>query len=251
VALTTVAQNPSLLECDRPSLFRSVLTCAQLGLLPDAVLGEAYMVPYKPKGAERKVVQLQIGYKGLLKLARQSGQISTIDSGIVGANDTFEWEMGLDPKFRIIPAMGDRGEPIAVYAILRYKDGGFEHEVMTVDQVEAIRQASPTGNSPAWQNSWGEMARKTVIRRLLKKAPLSTEAAMAVAVDEARDERGQQLAITDDGIVPVEPEPAPVTAVSRGTGKGRARMAELERQAEEAVTGGDPEPSDPDPFSGE
>jgi recombination protein RecT len=247
VALTTIAQNPDLLKCTRPSLFRSIMACAQLGLLPDAVLGESYIVPYKPKGAEQPIAQFQLGYKGMLKLARQSGQISTVETGVIAEKDTFEWEMGLEPKFRIVPAMGDRGDPIAVYAILRYKDGGFEYEVMTVDQVEAVREGSPSRNSPAWQNNWGEMARKTVLRRLLKKAPLSTEAAAAIAVDEAREERGDVFQLTDNGIEHVDgpaPPDAPKAVLTR---RGRDKIEALAAQAEEAVIQSSTQDEDPGP----
>jgi recombination protein RecT len=254
VALTTIAQNPDLLKCTRPSLFRSIMSCAQIGLLPDAVLGEAYIVPYKAKGAEQPIAQLQIGYKGMLKLARQSGQISTVETGVIASNDHFEWEMGLNPKFVIKPVLGDRGDPIAVYAILRYKDGGFEYEVMTVDQVDAIREGSPSRNSPAWQNSWGEMARKTVLRRLLKKAPLSTETLQHVAVDEAREERGEVYQITDGGIEAVdvgEPEPEP-KKIASGKPTGRSRIDALAERAEEAIIEHSPpsEEDDPGPDEG-
>lgn len=226
VAMTTIAQNPKLLECNRASLFRSVMTCAQLGLLPDAVLGEAYMVPYKND------VTLQIGYKGLLKLARQSGQISTVETGVIHSNDTFEWEQGITSKFRIVPRLGERGDPIAVFAVIRYRDGGYETEVMTVEEVEAIRKRAPSANSPAWKESWGEMARKTVLRRILKKAPLSTEAAMAVAASEAAEERGEQLAITDGGLQRLDaPAPPKMTLTKRG----RQKLEELAAQAEEIV----------------
>lgn len=247
VALTTIAQAPDLLQCSRPSLFRSIMSCAQIGLLPDAVLGEAYIVPYKQKDGT-KIAQLQIGYKGLLKLARQSGQISTVETGIIASNDHFEWEMGLTPKFVIKPVLGDRGDPVAVYAIIRYKDGGFEYEVMTVDQVEQIRLRSPSRNSPAWSDSWGEMARKTVLRRILKKAPLSTEILSHVAANEALEERGEVYEVTDDGIKMIDaPEKPQEPAPARPTGRsgGRRRIEALAEEAEEIVLETRPEDDEP------
>lgn len=228
VLMTSVVQNPALLDAKRVTLFQSAMTIAQLGLLPDAVLGEAYLVPYKDK------VQPQIGYKGMLKLARQSGQISTVETGIIHSKDEFIWEMGVESKFSVKPALGDRGEPIAVFAILRYKDGGFEYEVMTVDEIEKIRKASPSGNSPAWKNSWGEMARKTVLRRVLKRAPLSTEAAQAVAFDEAQEERGELYRLSGGGLELEDGQPAPQRKASAKKGSAVSKMEQLAAQATDA-----------------
>jgi recombination protein RecT len=240
ITMTCISQNPALLDCDKGSLFQSIVTVAQLGLSPEPQLGEAYIVPYKGKATT------QIGYKGLIKMVRRSGELKSIEAGIIHENDTLEWEMGIESKFSVKPKLGNRGNPIAVFAILRYKDGGFEYEIMTWEEVEEIRKNSPTGNSPAWRNSWGEMAKKTVIRRACKKAPMSTEIARQLAVDEAREERGKVLAVTDDGIEDLDPEqsdgPPPAPKRATRTLEAVAATAEAAVQPTTTVVAGDPQP---------
>jgi recombination protein RecT len=229
IAMSAIATNPDLLDCNRMTLFQSVMSCAQLGLMPEPQLGEAYFVPYKGK------VTLQIGYKGMLRLARNSGQISTIETGIVHENDGFEWVMGTTSKFEVRPKLGQRGEPIAAFAKIAYRDGGFEYEVMTVEQIEEIRKNSPTGNSPAWRSSWGEMARKTVLRRLLKKAPLSTDARMAVEADEAIEERGEVYRLTHDAGLEREDPPPRQEPAPKPRGKRGPSLDEMANAAEATV----------------
>lgn len=234
VAMSAIANNGDLLECQRMTLFQSVMACAQLGLMPEPQLGEAYFVPYKGK------VALQIGYKGLLRLARNSGQISTVETGIIHENDKFTWKIGLESEFSVQPAFPNRGDPIAAFAILRYKDGGYEYEVMSKEEIERIRTNSPSGNSPAWRQSWGEMARKTVLRRVLKKAPLSTDARMAVEADEANEERGEALRITHDaGLERDEPSPPPPTEKRKRRGPSMDEMAAAAEGVVEQQSGGD------------
>jgi recombination protein RecT len=177
--MTVLSQNPKLLECRRETLLSAILNCASLGLMPDAQLGEAYIIPYKGDAT------LQIGYKGLLSLARRSGEIASIDSGIAYENDVVEYIMGDNSSLTIKPCLdGDPGEPRFAWCVIRMKDGGVQREIMPVAEVEKIRQASPSGNSPAWKSSWDQMARKTVVRRALKFAPRSTELARAEAIDD-------------------------------------------------------------------
>src|SRR5262245_61624861 len=116
VAMTAIQQSPKLLEMERASLFASIVTSAQLGLLPDAQLGEAYFVPFKGK------VQLIPGYRGLIKLARQ-GDIGHVEAEIICANDSVDWVMGDHANFEVIVNWRDRGPLIAVYAMARYRDG--------------------------------------------------------------------------------------------------------------------------------
>ena len=97
IAVTAVQQNPDLLKADRSSLFGACVTAAQLGLVTDGVLGQAYLVPYKGK------VQLIPGYKGLLALVRQSGEISSIDVDTIHENDQVEYVMGDDSRLTIRP----------------------------------------------------------------------------------------------------------------------------------------------------
>jgi recombination protein RecT len=214
IAVTAVQQNPDLLKANRSSLFGACVTAAQLGLVTDGVLGQAYLVPYKGK------VQLIPGYKGLLTLVRQSGEISSIDVDTIHKNDKVDYVMGDDSRLTIRPNWTDRGAIIGAYAIARFKDGGIQRALMTKEEIEAIRKASPSANSPAWKNHYGEMAKKTVFRRLCKMLPLSTEAQAAAAIADVAD--AGRVASLDHGIVVID-EPAPAIDESQDQEKPKRR----------------------------
>ena len=161
------------------------MQAAQLGLEPNTPLGQAYLIPYKNKGVLE--CQFQVGYKGMLDLAYRSESIKTVQAYIVYQNDKFEYELGLDPKIKHIPARENRGEAIYVYAIFKTDNGGYGFEVMSIDDVKKHGQKySKSFNSQysPWTTNFEEMAKKTVIKKVLKYAPLKTEFATAIAVDE-------------------------------------------------------------------
>lgn len=176
--LVSASQTPRLLECTPESVYTAVSKAAQLGLEVNNGLGSAYLVPYG------KDCQLIIGYKGMIDLARRSGEIHSIEARVVHEKDEFELEYGFHPKLAHRPCMtGDAGPPILVYAVAHLKGGAPQVEVMTLAQVEAVRKASRAGGSGPWVDHWEQMARKTVIRRLFNYLPCSVEMAQAMALD--------------------------------------------------------------------
>lgn len=183
ITLSALSSNPTLQQCSPKSFLGAMMTAAQLGMEPNTPLGQAYLIPYRNHG--NLECQFQLGYKGLIDLAYRSGDVSTIQAHTVYANDTFEYELGLDPKLKHVPAVKDRGEPIAFYAVFRTKDGGFGFEVMSVDDVRqhAKKYSKSFGNGP-WQNNFEEMAKKTVLKRALKYAPLKTDFVRGLSADE-------------------------------------------------------------------
>ena len=227
VAMTAIQTTPKLLECDRTSLYAAIVTCAQLGLEPDGVLGQAYLIPYGSK------VQFIPGYKGLISLARNSGEVVSIGAHEVREKDEFRFAFGLREDLHHVPARGDRGEITHFYAIARFRDGGHHWDVMTREEVEAIRDGSqgyqtakryPKNgviNSP-WVQHYVEMGKKTAIRRIAKYLPLSVQkaAAMADAYDTGRHAR-----MDVHGDVVIE-EAAPVAQI--GTGQAPSRLERFE-----------------------
>jgi recombination protein RecT len=183
IAMTSVQQTPKLLDCTPESLLGSVLTCTQLGLEPDGVSGRAHLIPYKDK------CTLVVGYRGLMDLARRSGEIQSLEARVVYKNDTFEYEYGAHPKLRHVPHMGtDHGDCIAAYAVATMRNGSVSFEVMSREEVDAIKKRSAAGKSGPWVTDYPEMARKTVMRRLCKYLPSSAELQRAVTLDEAADQ---------------------------------------------------------------
>lgn len=194
VAQIAATTTPALAKCDVASLVGAIGQCAQMGLEPNTVLGHAYLVPFNTKrkdaeGNERWVnsVQVIIGYKGLIDLARRSGQIISIAAHEVCEYDHFELVYGLDEKLEHRPSMGERGAVIGFYSVAKLKDGGHAFEFMSRAQVETIRDDAEKKNhrpSSVWRDHFVEMGRKTVIRRLAKYLPLSIEFQTAAALDE-------------------------------------------------------------------
>ncbi len=146
------------------------MNSAQLGLEPNTPLGQAYLIPYGNK------VQFQIGYKGLIDLAHRSGEFKTVYAKEVYENDEFHFEFGLDPKLEHIPATKDRGDVIFYYAVYRLVNGGFGFEVMSVEDVKKHGEKySKTYKNGPWQTNFDEMAKKTLIKKVLKYAPIKTD----------------------------------------------------------------------------
>lgn len=217
VAQIAATTTPALLKCDVPSLVGAIGQCAQMGLEPNTVLGHAYLVPFNTKrkdgnGVERWVnsVQVIIGYKGLIDLARRSGQIVSIAAHDVCEKDKFELVYGLDEKLNHTPAMGERGEIVGFYAVAKLKDGGHCCEFMSVHQVQEImRSTQSKGNYGPWKEHFSEMGRKTVIRRLAKYLPLSIEFQTAAALDGMAAAGKDQGLDTIDGDFNMLPDDAP------------------------------------------
>ena len=185
MVLTAMSNNPQLQQCTPNSFLGAMMQAAQLGVEPNTPLGQAYLIPYRNHGTLE--VQFQLGYKGLIDLAYRSGEITDISAHEVYENDTFEYELGLEPKLKHIPALQDRGNVILYYAVYHTKNGGYGFEVMSVDDIRQHKnkfsKAAGKGFSP-WSTNFDEMAKKTVIKKLLKYAPIKTEFVRAVAQDE-------------------------------------------------------------------
>lgn len=184
MVLSAISTNPKLAECTPASFLGAMMSAAQLGLEPNTQLGEAYILPYNNKGTLE--AQFQIGYKGLIDLAWRGEELKSIEARIVYANDTFECEYGMDAKLKHIPADKDRGDAVKVYAMFKTKSDGFCFEVMSIDDVkrhaEKYSKAYKSGFSP-WSTSFEEMAKKTVLKRVLKYAPLRSDFVKAVVQD--------------------------------------------------------------------
>lgn len=202
ISLGAIRTTPKLMECTIESLFGAVVQCAQLGLEPNTAMGHAYLLPFNNRKANRTDVQLIVGYKGMLDLARRSGQIVSISAHEVCESDHFEYQYGLDECLNHRPALSGRGDVIAFYAVAQLKGGGHVFEVMSREQVEEIRNASQNykfakdKSSTVWGQHFAEMGRKTVTRRLFKWLPCSLEMATAMLLDE-KAERGESQSMAD------------------------------------------------------
>jgi recombination protein RecT len=172
VAITAMTRTPKLMECTRESFFNSLLTLSQLGLEPDGY--HAHLIPYKNNKTNMMECQLIIDYKGLVDLTMRSGKVANIHADVVCEEDEFSYNMGMVEAHRV-NLRKPRGEVYAAYAVVTFKDGTKKAEVMSRDDIEAIRKRSRAGNNGPWVTDWNEMAKKTVFRRLAKWLPISPE----------------------------------------------------------------------------
>lgn len=185
IALSAVSNTPKLGNCTPQSFLGAMMNAAQLGLEPNTPLGQAYLIPFENRKKGITECQFQIGYKGLIDLAYRSGEVKMIDAQTVYENDEFEYELGMDPVLKHKPARTNRGNPIYFYATFKLTNGGQGFQVMSIEDVQAhAKKYSKTYNNGPWQTNFEEMAKKTVLKKLLKYAPLKTEFVKQVTSDE-------------------------------------------------------------------
>lgn len=244
VAMVAIQNTPKLLDCDRTSLYLAVSRAASLGLEPDGILGQAYLVPYG------KQVQFIPGYKGLIDLARRSGDVSNLIAKEVCANDDFEILWHQSPPFRHKQeAKGDRGEVIGFWALANFKDGGFHWDYLPVDEVLRIRDQSSgwqsakkwnkTAESP-WEKHFVEMGKKTAIRRIAKYLPMSVQKA---AMFDTLQDAGHKVSFDGDDLV--IDEPAEQGQIIDGEAAPATEPKALDKFSESQTAAGDPVPPGP------
>lgn len=203
MTLTALSSNPQLAETTPKSFLAAVMNCAALGLEPNTPMGEAWLIPSRNKNVLE--TRFEIGYKGLLSLAWRSGEIISITAEEVCENDNFSYSLGLNPTLEHTPAISDRGKPIFYYATFHLKSGGYGFKVMSVEQIrEHAKKYSKSANSSysPWNTDFDSMAKKTVLKKLLRTAPIKAEMARSLAADETI-----KHSISDDmSLVPDETE---------------------------------------------
>lgn len=205
VLQTAVMGNDRLLQSNKTSLFAACVKCAQTGLLPDGK--EAALVSFKDQ------VQFMPMLSGILKLVRNSGELSSITAECVYKNDQFRvWtdekgqHLNHEPNY-----FDDRGDFALVYAVAQTKDGATYLEVMDKKQIEKIRNSSRSKNAGPWVDWFDEMARKSAIRRLSKRLPMSTDLEMAITADDEMYDMDEPQ--KEESPEPVKTKPAKLEAL--------------------------------------
>lgn len=199
VVMTAINTNPDLQKADRQSVLAAAMKCAQDGLMPDG--REAALVVYNTKGKDPETGKDVWGKRaqylpmiaGVLTKVRRSGELLTINAHVVYEKDAFSYTLGDEERIEHQPYLeGERGKPIAVYAVAKTKDGGVYREVMSVAQVEQVRAVSKAKGNGPWVDWWDEMARKSVLHRLSKRLPMSTDLQQVFRRDEDHYDFRQQ-----------------------------------------------------------
>lgn len=173
----------------RRSLLNACMRAAGDGLILDK--REAALVVFG-KNESAEIVYMPM-IAGILKKLRNSGLLSTISAHVVYERDRFAYILGDDERIEHEPFRGgDRGKPIGSYAIARLKDGGVQRMFMDVAEIEEVRQVSRSKDRGPWVSWWGEMAKKTVLRRLCKYLPSSAD------IEKLWDNDGETYDLTSE-----------------------------------------------------
>lgn len=179
IALMTeiIQNNPAIAKCDPATTMGALMLSQSLGLEIGEVYGEFYFVPRWNKQIGAYACTPMIGYKGLIKLVRNTGLVSNVYAHVVYEHDTFEYQLGLHRDIKHIPGNGDRGDRLAAYAVAEFKDGSNPaFEVMSRDEIKGI--AKRAGNTDSEYSPWripeyvDQMWKKTVLRRLMNTLPM-------------------------------------------------------------------------------
>ncbi len=245
--LTVVDQalrrSPDLLKCTPSSVLKALLDAAELGLVPSGLIGQAYLVPYRNKNTGRQEAQLIPGYRGLIDLARRSGELRSIEARTVREHDEFEIVFGTNGYVRHVPYINrtrerievenpdrpgemlsyekDGGSYIGAYMIATLPDG-IQVEWMSAVEIEAVRRRSKAATSGPWVTDWAEMAKKTVVRRGVKYLPIAIDSPL-----------NRALALEDEAESNAAALPKRVASEARTALEGALGITETPEEAEE------------------
>lgn len=214
ITLTALQRAPDLLGCDRKSLFESVMQCAQDGLIPDG--REAALTKFGNKVAYMPMVA------GILKKVRQSGELSTITAHIIYKGDEFRYWIDDEGEHltHTPDLISEQTEALGVYALARTKDGGVYIEVLRMSEVKKIRSVSRGANNGPWAQWFEQMAKKSAIRRLAKRLPMSTDVENVIQRDDQfypyQEKQVAQATSAVSALTAADPEP---DAIDTDTGE--------------------------------
>ena len=229
--LTVFARTPKLLDCTPQSVLAAVMQAAQLGLELDPGMGQAYLVPYGNQ------CQMITGYQGLVTLAMRTPDVKSVVARAVYEKDFFEYELGLNERLVHKPsADADKGALTFVYGVAKLvdRDGMVPvFEVMSRKEVDAIRARSRAKDSGPWVTDYEMMSRKTVVRRLSKWLPKSTDFGRAIAAED----RFEMGATGRDGVEQMVDElmqepPIETKAIEGSTGSTEPTTSSLDQLAD-------------------
>lgn len=181
-ALQILRGNRLLQSADQQSIRDAVVNIATTGATLNPALHQAYLVPRDGKCC------LDFSYRGLAKIAVDSGSVIDIDATVVHERDEFYYEMGLEPKLIHRPHLGENpGDMTHVYAIAILHNGVKKFIVLTKAEIEKVRATSKAQNGP-WKTWYEEMSRKSAVKKLYKMLPQTDR--MSVAVSAINEHEG-------------------------------------------------------------
>jgi recombination protein RecT len=204
MAVNQIKRNPRLIQVFKTnpaSVFSSILTCAEFGLSPTSQMGEAWLIPYG------KECQFQIGYQGLAKILYKNPDVQNITAESVYENDEFHYSLGLSPNLTHTPATSNRGNLVAVYCVVRFREQEPIFKVMSVEELQEIQKLSKAGNRSIWfsktdPQNW--MLKKTCFKQLCKMLPKHLNMGKVIAYDNIVEGGGVMRVDSDNKPIVVE-----------------------------------------------
>jgi recombination protein RecT len=181
--IMAVNDNNALIECDPKSLIVAAANIANLGLSIYKQMAHAYIIPYRNNKKGITEAQLQMGYKGLIYLARQSKIVENIDSHIVYSNDVFSYEYGNNAHLRHKPALDNRGKKIAAYAIATFPNSN-KTQFKIISREKMMELKNKSKSTMFWGPYEDQMWKKTAVRNLLNFLPSSESMKKAALIEE-------------------------------------------------------------------
>lgn len=198
-AKQAIESNEKLAGCLVHTVQNAIINVAAVGLTLNPALGYAYLVPEgtkQPDGKWKDECKLRVSFKGLLKIATDSGSILWAKAEVVKEKDTFEYRGPCEKPSHVMNPFGDRGETVGVYCIAKTHQGDYLVDIMDANEIAKIRNAAKTKN--VWDAWPDEMAKKAIIKRASKQWPKT----------EQSERLDHAIAVVNEyeGSEPIQPE---------------------------------------------
>ncbi|MCP4569581.1 MAG: hypothetical protein GY841_18545 [FCB group bacterium] len=213
VCMNVFLNVPKISECTPASIFQAIVNSLAVGLEPNSATQQAYLVPFRDNRSGTTKAQFMPSYRGLIDLCRRSGEMDVIYAAAVHEKDPFKVTKGTSPSIFHEPELfSERGKIFGYYAVITYRNGSKDFEVMTMAEIDKVRKTSKSGGSGPWGSWPEEMAKKTVLKRLLKRCPVSTPLANAVELDHRASMGDPQACIANERFADIIEKDAVVEA---------------------------------------
>lgn len=251
VRLTLIAasRSPDIAKCSRETILRSLMDAAALGIKPGGLMGRGYLVPRKNHKNGTIECCFDPGWRGLIDIARRSGQIRRIEAHVVFEADEFSVTRTPLTNIRHVPSEdANPGAVRAAYAVAEFTGGEVQIEILYRRDLDKVRKMGASGGP--WSTWYDEMARKTAVRRLCKYLPYDPQLDEAIRVmDEVDGDTDVALSVVDAAPKPSAAKRLAEKLQGRRTGGGEAMLSPAETDASDDA--GDDGEADNDPATGE
>lgn len=229
LCVNAVRKTPKLALCDPQSVLGAFMASAALGLEPNTVQQQAFLIPYDKRGklpnGQWGVVgtecQFQVGYRGFVTLAHRSPHIDSIQAEAIHEGDLFDHLIGSETFLKYRKALRERGDLIGSFCYTRLASGIEMATVLPIEEVLKIRAKSETYNAlmrnvenarnqkekesalrkldeTPWVMWEDDMAAKSAIKKHAKQLPLTPGDAMSAATQLDDDAKTIDMAAMAD-----------------------------------------------------